>query len=58
MVQVSTGGKSQLASAVSVFLLLTVILFVGPMFRHLPKVCDIHYIIGDKLKFNYAENSY
>ena len=41
MVQVSTGGKSQLASAVSVFILLGIILFIGPLFYHLPKVSRI-----------------
>jgi MFS superfamily sulfate permease-like transporter len=38
MVQVSTGGKTMMASAISVFLLLWIILFVGPLFFHLPRV--------------------
>lgn len=37
MVQVSTGGKTMMTSAVSVFMLLWVILFIGPLFYHLPK---------------------
>ena len=38
MVQDSTGGRTLLTSAVSVFMLLWVILFIGPLFYYLPKV--------------------
>ena len=38
MVQESTGGRTLVTSAVSVFMLLWVILFIGPLFYHLPKV--------------------
>lgn len=37
MVQESTGGKTLVTSAVSVFMLLWVILYIGPLFYHLPK---------------------
>jgi hypothetical protein len=38
MVQESTGGRTLVTSAVSVFMLLWVILFIGPLFYYLPKV--------------------
>jgi len=44
MVQDMSGGKTLMASAVSVILLLWVILFFGPFFYHLPRVHGFDFI--------------
>ena len=45
MVQVSTGGKTLITSAISVFLLLWVLLFAGPLFSDLPNAILASLII-------------
>ena len=49
-VQEKTGGKTQIASLVSCIIILVVLLFLGPLFYHLPKVniklyCNKHNLI-------------
>jgi len=51
MVQESTGGKTLMASAVSVIMLLAVILFIGPFFYHLPRVNLIFFFLCKYIYF-------
>jgi hypothetical protein len=44
MVQESTGGKTMLATTVSVVMLLFIVLFIGPLFYHLPRVTIFMYL--------------
>jgi len=45
LIQESVGGKTQIASIVSCFLLLMVLLFIGPFFEPLPLVCFFFFFL-------------
>lgn len=39
LIQEQTGGKTQIASVISAFLIMCIILWIGPIFEVLPRVC-------------------
>lgn len=41
LIQEQTGGRTQIASVVSAFLILIILLWIGPFFEVLPRVCSL-----------------